>query len=309
MPDFRYKFTVFTPCYNSEKFIFRVFDSLMNQTFKNYEWLVINDCSTDNTAQIIEEYISKADFDIQFFNLTKNQMLTKNYNLAIKNANGEFFMPLGHDDALRSNALQTFLNYWEKIPEADKNHFSGVSCTCIDQNGKLIGDLYPESPYFSDFFQTVYDLKIKGEKQGFMKTEIMREFPLPELDVFIPEGLVRHFIGEKYKTLYINDSLRIYYINQSHESLCSTASKTIKYPKGICFYSLCLLNRYFKRVDKKYFLKIKTILKYCRMSVHLKIKLKNSAEEIKSPVYKFAFLMLYPVIILITIRDRILRYI
>lgn len=305
--EYKYKFTIFTPCYNSEKFIHRVFESLANQTYKNFEWIVINDNSTDNTGQLIKDFIATADFDVQFFNLEKNQMLTKNYNLAVKNAQGEFFMPLGHDDALVNSALQTFLNYYEKIPDDKKDSYAGVSCTCVDQFGKLIGDAYPESPYLSNFYHTVYDLNIEGEKQGFVKTKIMREFPIPELDIYVPEGLIWHHVGEKYNTLFVNDSLRIYYINQTHESLSSSASKKIRYPKGIRFYTLCQLNRFFKKVKKNYLLKFKTLIKYGRMSFHLKIYLIKSAGEIQSPVYKVAYLFLYPAIVLISFRDKYLK--
>jgi len=54
---YQYKFTVFTPVFNCEKSIIKVHDSLVNQTFKNFEWLIINDGSTDNSHKIIQSYI------------------------------------------------------------------------------------------------------------------------------------------------------------------------------------------------------------------------------------------------------------
>ena len=63
--SFKYRFTIFTPCYNSEKFIHRVIESLESQTFNDFEWLVINDASTDSTAKILDEYASKAKFPVR----------------------------------------------------------------------------------------------------------------------------------------------------------------------------------------------------------------------------------------------------
>ena len=161
---YKYKFTVFTPCYNSEKILYRVFDSLMAQTIdhKEFEWLVINDASTDKTHELILEYIKKADFDINYINLEQNQMLTKNYNLAIKNAKGELFVPIGHDDAFMPEALEIFYNYWKHIDQ--KQLYRGVIAHTISSKSKqLIGTLFPNNSidlYPEDFLR----YKIKGEK-------------------------------------------------------------------------------------------------------------------------------------------------
>lgn len=55
-----YKFTVFTPCYNGEKTIHRVFESMNAQTYTNWEWIIINDGSTDNSDSVIKELISES---------------------------------------------------------------------------------------------------------------------------------------------------------------------------------------------------------------------------------------------------------
>ena len=57
-------FTVFTPVYNGEKFIHRVFDSLMKSTYRNFEWIIINDASTDHSDEIIRHFISDVDWEM-----------------------------------------------------------------------------------------------------------------------------------------------------------------------------------------------------------------------------------------------------
>ena len=117
----KYKFTFFTPCYNAAPFIHRVFKTLDSQTYRNFEWIVINDASTDNTADLIREYIKKVDFPVKFFDLKKNQMLAANWNLAVEHSEGEFFVIMGHDDIYLPNMLETYNRLCEQY-DSEKIH-------------------------------------------------------------------------------------------------------------------------------------------------------------------------------------------
>jgi len=302
MPD-QFTFTLFTPCYNSAKFLHRVFNSLNNQTYRNFEWIVINDASTDNTADIIKEFIKTAGFEIRFFDLAQNQMLTKNYNQAIRNARGTFFVPAGHDDEFLPNTLETFLAYWEKYGSAG---YSGISCLCRDQNGNIVGDQFPESPYLSDYFDVVFNKKIKGEKWGFTRTDVMKEFMLPEdIDVYISEALIWSAIGSKYKTIYINETLRTYYTDQAgHQSLSSLNSRKFRYIKGIRYFNREMINKYLFFIKGN--LKTKAIyyINYIRMSRHNGIGPRQLLSDIESFGHKMATICLMPAGYAFSLKDR-----
>lgn len=267
----KYRFTVFTPCYNSEKFIHRVYNSLINQTYKDFEWLVINDASTDNTSEIIKSYIDKAPFDVQFFDLKKNQMITKSLNLAVKHAKGELFLPIGHDDEILPNALEKFNYFWEQYGGGG---ISGISCLCRDQFGNLVGNKFPQDILISNYFDIIYHYKTKGEKWGCIKTKVMQEFLQDEsIDKYISEANLWKEIGSNYQTIYVNEILRIYYINQEHHSLSSTSDKLIRYPKGIAFECMQMINKYHAKIKGNYILKIKSYINYVRMSLHSNYKI------------------------------------
>ena len=74
MEQYKYKYTIFTPCYNSAPYIHRVFKTLDSQTYRNFEWIVINDASTDETSELIKEYIKGVDFKVKFFDLTDKEI-------------------------------------------------------------------------------------------------------------------------------------------------------------------------------------------------------------------------------------------
>jgi len=266
--NYQYKFTVFTPCYNSELFLQRVFNSLQNQTYKDFEWIIINDASQDNTHSLIERFIEKAQFPINYIRNQRNLMLSMNYNTAIREAKGEFFMPTGHDDEFISKTLETYLNYWEKY---GSDLYSGITCLCQDQYGNLIGDRFPTSPYFSNYFEIVYNRKIKGEKCGIIRTDIIKRYLLPEdVDVYVSEGLIWMSIGKEFKTIYINEIIRTYYINEiNHKSLSSILKHGIKYPNGQKYIDLQMINTFHNLINRNYVIKIKNYLNYICLSLFI----------------------------------------
>ena len=95
------RFTVAISAYNIENYVKRAIDSVLNQTFKNYELLVIDDCSTDSTMKVIEEIVGEKAKILQ----TKKNSGTAaaSRNIAIENAKGEYLLFLDGDDELYSN--------------------------------------------------------------------------------------------------------------------------------------------------------------------------------------------------------------
>lgn len=84
---------------------------------------------------------------------------------------------------------------------------------CAYEDGQIVGDSYPVSPFDSTSADSSYKYGIKGEKWGFHQTDVMRKFPFPEPTgfKFVSEGLIWSAIGREYKTRYINDIVRYYF--------------------------------------------------------------------------------------------------
>jgi glycosyltransferase involved in cell wall biosynthesis len=237
-------FTVFTATYNRGHTIHRVFDSLCVQTLRDFEWLVIDDGSTDGTSELIAKWATVADFPIRYFPQPHSGKHIA-HNLAVREARGQLFAPLDSDDALPPDSLEKIATSWNSIPVSERSHCCGLWGLCCDQHGSIVGDKYPVSPFDADLREVVYVHRIRGEKWCALRSDVLRQFPFPEIreTQFIPEGMVWLEIAKTYKTRYVNEIIRIYYIDDNETG--ATLGKRIglgENAPGRMYYYIWLLN-------------------------------------------------------------------
>ena len=208
-----YLFTVFTATYNRAHTLHRVYESLVVQTFRDFEWLVVDDGSTDSTKALLSRWCDESDFPIRYL-YQPNQGKHVAYNHAVTEARGALFLTLDSDDSCVPYALEAFKYYWEAIPKEQRSLFSAISVLCVDQYGRVVGDSFPRHTFDSNILEIQYRWKVRGEKWGFQRTDVMREYPFPVPPAqlsHIPEGIVWSRIARKYKTRYVNEPLRHYF--------------------------------------------------------------------------------------------------
>ncbi|MGD0420700.1 MAG: glycosyltransferase family 2 protein [Xanthobacteraceae bacterium] len=238
-------FTVFTATYNRAHTIHRVFGSLRAQTLRDFEWLIVDDGSTDNTAALIADWANEADFPIRYF---RQDHSGKHFahNLAVREARGEFFLPLDSDDACIPEALARLANLWNTIPVSDRVHFSGVGGLCRNQHGEIIGDLFPSEPFDASLRDRRYIYRLRGEKWGMELTDIVRRHPFPEIrgTGFVPEGLVWMEIAKNYKIRSMNEAFRIYYVDDERTIVTLSNQKGLSdnAPGRLHYYAWVLNN-------------------------------------------------------------------
>lgn len=108
------KVSVIVPVYNTEKYLRRCLDSLVNQTLEDVEIIIINDCSPDNSKKIIEEYYKKYKSKIKVFENKENKRIGYNRNLGIEKATGEYISFIDSDDWVKENILEKMYNKAKK---------------------------------------------------------------------------------------------------------------------------------------------------------------------------------------------------
>jgi glycosyltransferase involved in cell wall biosynthesis len=226
------KFTVFTPTFNRAPTLHRPYTSLRQQTYRDFEWLIVDDGSCDETKQLIDGWVVTADFPIRYV-WQPNSGKAAAINHGVSLAQGELFLILDSDDTCVPAALERFNHHWERIP--DKRLFSGMTCHCMDENGLRIGDEFPIED--STPIEIHNNLGVRGEKWGFHRTEVLAQHRFPSYgEKFVPDGLVWNRIARQYKIRYINECLRVYH--RSHDGL-SNARHTS--PKSTAQYYLELI--------------------------------------------------------------------
>jgi len=134
----QFAITVFTATFNRAHTIERVYRSLRTQTFRDFEWLVVDDGSTDETGALVRRWAAEADFPIHYV-WQENRGKHRAYNRAVGLARGQLFLDFDSDDACVPRALERFQHHWEAIPAPERSRFSTVAALCVDDRGEIMG--------------------------------------------------------------------------------------------------------------------------------------------------------------------------
>lgn len=256
--------TVFTPTYNRAYILKKLYDSLVSQTEKNFEWLIVDDGSTDNTRELIEKWINEKKIDIRYF-YQENQGKPIAFNSGVRNSNCKYFFCVDSDDYLTENAIQIIS---EGIKEIRNDKISGIiALRGIDYN-QTIGTRMPKNIKYSSLKNLYEKYKFKGDTALVYKTEILRQYPfkLQNQEKFIGECFVYDQIDEKYEMLLMD---KIIYICEYLDD--GYTKNTIKILKKSP-YSYMVMKLQSSKVSKKILYKIKHMAGYIAMGIYVKDK-------------------------------------
>lgn len=167
--------TIFTPTYNREKLLGRVYESLLAQTCKDFEWLIVDDGSSDGTSELVQRFIQERKIDIHYIK-KENGGKHSAHNEALVHAKGKYFFCLDSDDILVSNAVETIVNTVNKLQSKD----CGIIAYKCDTKENLLSGKFPEN--FSEhhgLYSLSQNCGISGEFTLVFRTEVLKEYPYP----------------------------------------------------------------------------------------------------------------------------------
>lgn len=184
--------TIFTPAYNRAHTLPRTYKSLLNQECKDFIWLIVDDGSSDGTAELVQEWQKKNNgFEIRYIYKENGGMHTA-HNTAYENIDTELNVCIDSDDALAEGAVSHILDIWDK-KKAD--NYAGIIGLDADMDtGDVIGSKFPEDMKETTL-QDFYDAGGSGDKKLVYRTDIMKS--LPPYPVFEGEKYVS--LGYKYQ--------------------------------------------------------------------------------------------------------------
>ena len=206
--------SVITPVYNRNDTIMRALRSIADQTFKDFEYIIVDDGSTDDTASIIKEYLEKVSFPMMFIQKENGGVHTAR-NAAIKRARGRVYCCLDSDDEFLPDGLQKLWQGWESIPINKRNEYFEVKARVLDQDGNEVGPRFPKSINGSPWEEIKeYYESISAEHVGLRRLDIMKVnlWPEPEGVSFVGENIIWYRLRERYKTWLINDCVQVYHM-------------------------------------------------------------------------------------------------
>jgi glycosyltransferase involved in cell wall biosynthesis len=200
--------TIFTPTYNRAHLLQRVYDSLLLQTNQNFEWVIVDDGSADNTPELVQQFVDERKIKIVFDKQTNSgKHIAINHGLQL--ASGELFLILDSDDELTKDAVEKVTIQWNKLlKEPDFEMFGGLVANKSYTNGKGIGNELNYETLDTTIIDYRFHRKITGDKLEIFKTPLIKQYPFPvNGEKFCPEALIWNRIGSKYKFRFFNDSI------------------------------------------------------------------------------------------------------
>lgn len=199
--------TVFTPTFNRAYIIEKLYNSLLNQTISDFEWLVIDDGSSDNTNELFDIWMKENNkFPIRYYKV-ENGGKHRAINKATGLAKGKLFFIVDSDDHLATDALEYVVN-WERSIK-DKEIFCGISGNKGKSENDIIGSTF-DGNYLDATSLERNKYNIKGDKAEIFYTEILRKYKFNEIEGenFITEATVWNRMAfDGYKIRWFNKTI------------------------------------------------------------------------------------------------------
>lgn len=261
-------FTIFTPTYNRAYTLNRLYQSLVNQTSKNFKWIIVDDGSYDNTKELVATF-SNVFFDIIYI-YKENGGKHRAINVGVDIANTEYFFIVDSDDYLLPTAISTAE---EKIVNMDLSNFAGIAFNRGYSKKQLIG-----KTFLGDYIDATNlerkQYNILGDKAEIYKTSILKSYKFPEFDneKFISEMIVWNRIAKDgYKIRWFNEIL--YITNYLEDGLTVNSDKVFtNSPKG---YAL-MIKEHIKFANLSIVEKLRYYARYRRIRKVTEPTIKNS---------------------------------
>lgn len=200
--------TVLTPTFNRGG-LQSLWDSLQKQTVKDFEWLVVDDGSTDGTKNLITQLQEKSDFPIRYIYKNNGGKHTA-LNVGIQTICSELIFIVDSDDCVTDDAVESILKIHKKY--RSQNNICGYAFLRTFPDGKINGKKFDVDEKIGSYI----DVRVNGDDTGADKAEVfkthcLKEFPFPEYpnEKFLGEDLVWVRMARKYEMVHINKAIYV----------------------------------------------------------------------------------------------------
>lgn len=248
--------TILTPAFNRRDGVLRLFDSLCMQSDKRFEWLIVDDGSTDDTRQWVEKIQKESPFPIRYIYKENGGKHTA-LNVGISLIDTQLTFIVDSDDVLTSDAVEVIFHYNDRYK--NKNGLCGYTFLRAFPDGRVNGKLFEPDEKIASYIEARINCDdTLADKAEVYFTQCLKEFPFPEYngERFLGEDIVWVPMGRKYDMVHINKA--IYIGNYENNGLTQNRRKhNIHSPVGCMHRAEELMKK-----DIKWIYRIKAGLQY-----------------------------------------------
>lgn len=295
--------SILIPTFNRSNKIIRLLNSLEKQTYKDFEIIIFNDQSTDDTMDVLNNFKANSNMRIKIIDSKEKRYKHGAMNVLFDECTTKYAFLIDDDDELVEKAIEEALNEFLTIPNNES--YCAVVGRCLSSvDNKMIGKPYPNDINVRGWSKSrKIANKIKGEKFSLLNMEIYKKYKMPEPKgiTFVSEYLLWNKALNNYQEFYTNNIWRIYHINEGE--CLSNQSLNYQYFKNRFFECTYFLNNFKNMYSNYKNLKFKTLIKLAL--IYLKInKLDKKLYKLNSFFNKIILFILWPIIVLGLIKYR-----
>ena len=276
--------TILTPTYNRKHTLHKLYNSLVNQTDKDLEWIIVDDGSKDDTKKLIDGYIKENKIKIRYYK-KKNGGKHSAINYGIDYIETDFVSIIDSDDYLTDDAIATYKKYIKKYGSNEK--VGVISFNKCDPNGEKIGKKFKEKEVYSNLIDFRFNKGIVGDPCELIRTKALKEnrFPIFENENFMAEAVVLVKIAFQYDTVFVNKNICV--VEYLDDGLTHSMLKNrVRCPKGTIENCKVFLSPRFK-----FYIRFKNYIMLTGFSL---IDHRSFKDIIKSTNNKLYTILLYP---------------
>ncbi len=196
--------TVFTTTYNRAYCLHQCYESLCRQTSQDFVWMIVDDGSTDNTKQIVGQWILENKIEIEYYYKDNGGMHT-GHNTAYANIQTELNVCIDSDDFMPDDAVEKIVSRWRKC---GSDLYAGMIGLDIYKDGSVVGTSFPEGVDSCSYDEIKGRYGVVGDLKFVLRTDVVRQFaPYPEYadERFVPLGYLYMLISTEFEYLCSND--------------------------------------------------------------------------------------------------------
>lgn len=294
--------SVLTPTWNRAAYLDRVWNGLNSQTYKNIEWIVCDDGSTDNTQEKISELRAKSSFPVTVISANVHIGKARMDNEAIAHACGQFILWNDSDDYLLPEAIEQLVDTWNSIPDADRKDYVGFTALCANENGVISTKLPTDGQFDMSWNELRAKFHVSGDMLYFTKSNALKQHKFPEVDFVVPEGIIWTSIGN-LKTRVCPEVLRVVQYRATH---CISFSNKMEYCRGRA-YAIAVAEKNLKQYHNKVTTTMWSLITFIRCCTHAEMHYIESIKLWGANSSRLLFLLMTPIAFVFAIKDTVQR--